>query len=120
MSRWTDLLTLADRSCLATFGIPVIYIPSVETRMELGGIPICLSGVFDEKREVVSLMGGGGIEAAILQPTVEIRLADLGIKPMAGDAMQINEQTYQIIEVQFSGKGMALLVLDQLKDPLGF
>ncbi|MBF0145982.1 MAG: hypothetical protein HQL84_08440 [Magnetococcales bacterium] len=46
-----------NRSCLATFSVPVVYTPSLENRMELGGTPINLVGILDDKREIVFLMG---------------------------------------------------------------
>ncbi len=117
MSRWDNLLNLANRTCLATFGVPVVYTPSLETRMELGGTTISLVGVFDEKRDIVTLMGTNGMDAVVPHPVVEIKVADLGIDPMAGDEVAVNGLTYRILDVQLDGKGMALLHLDQTVDP---
>lgn len=117
MSRWDNLLNLSNRTCLATFGVPVVYTPSMETRMELGGAPINLVGVFDEKRDIVTLMGSGGLDAVVPHPAVEIRVADLGIDPMSGDDVAVNGLTYRILDVQLDGRGMALLHLDQIVDP---
>ncbi len=116
--RWDKLLALVNRSCLATFGVPVIYTPSIETRTELGGTPIDLVGVFDEKWENVTLMGTGGMDAVVPHPVVEIKVADLGIDPMAGDEVAINGLSYRILDVQLDGKGMmALLHINQVVDP---
>ena len=116
--RWDNLLTLVNRSCLATFGVPVIYTPSMETRMELGGTPITLGGIFDEKWENVTLMGTNGVDAVVPHPVVEIKVADLGIDPMAGDEVVVDGVIYRILDVQLDGKGMmALLHLVQVVDP---
>jgi hypothetical protein len=116
--RWDNLLTLMNRTCLATFGVPVVYTPSMETRMELGGTPIALEGVFDEKWENVTLMGTNGMDAVVPHPVVEIRVFDLGIDPMAEDEVAINGLSYRILDVQLDGKGMAMLHLAQIVDPL--
>lgn len=85
--------------------------------MEFGGTPINLVGIFDEKREVVSLMGGDGMDAVIPRSVLEIRVADLGIEPMAGDDVSIDEVPYRVFEVQPNGKGLAVLILNKQMDP---
>ena len=117
MTRWNNLLTQVNRSCFSMFGVPVIYTPSLETRMELGGIPITIEGVFDERRETVSLMGAGGLDAVIPRPVVEIQLSELGIEPMAGDEVTVGGVSYRVQEVQPTGNSLAILVLVQQGDP---
>ncbi|MBF0437448.1 MAG: hypothetical protein HQL77_19085 [Magnetococcales bacterium] len=117
MSRWNKLLTLMNRSCFATFSVPVVYTPSLENRMELGGTPINLVGIFDEKREVVSLMGSDGMDAVIPRSVLEIRIADLGIEPMAGDDVTIDGMPYRVFEVQPNGDGLVILILNRIQDP---
>ncbi len=102
--RWNNLLTLVNRSCLSTFGVPVTYTP-------IAGDTISLVGVFNEKWENITLMGTNGMEAVVPHPVVEIRVADLGIDPMAGDEVIVDELTYRILDVQLDGRGMALLHL---------
>jgi hypothetical protein len=116
VTRWDNLLTQANRSCFSMFGVPVIYTPSLETRMELGGIPITIEGVFDERRETVSLMGAGGLDAVVPRPVVEIQLAELGIEPMVGDEVTVGALSYRVQEVQPTGGGLAILVLVQQGD----
>ena len=105
MSRWNNLLKLVNQSCLATFGVPVVYTPAPD------GTPINLHGVFDEKRDTVSLMGDGGLDAVVPHAVVEIRISDLGVDPLADDGVMVNGLTYRILDVQLDGKGMALLHL---------
>ncbi|MBF0339474.1 MAG: hypothetical protein HQL95_00745 [Magnetococcales bacterium] len=116
MSRWDNLLALVHRPCFATFGVPVTYTPAL-ARM-LGGTPIDLVGIFDGKREIVSVGGSGGMEAVTLHSVVEIKIADLGFDPMAGDDVAVAGLTYRILDVQPDGKGLAVLVLNQVYDPL--
>ncbi|MBF0214560.1 MAG: hypothetical protein HQM00_13530 [Magnetococcales bacterium] len=120
MSRWADLVGLVNRACVATFGIPVVYTPSLENRMELGGVPITLTGIFDEKREIVSLMGDGGMDAVIPRSVLEVGLAELGIEPMAGDDVAIGGLSYRILEVQSTTGGVAVLILNRQADPFAF
>ncbi|MBF0629337.1 MAG: hypothetical protein HQL91_14070 [Magnetococcales bacterium] len=110
MSRWADLVGLVNRACQSTFGVPVVYTPSLENRMELGGMPIALTGIFDEKREIVSLMGDGGMDAIIPRSVLEVGLAELGIEPMAGDDVTVAGVPYRILEVQLDGRGQAVLI----------
>ncbi len=114
------MLALMNRSCLATFSVPVVYTPSLENRMELGGTPINLVGIFDEKREIVSLMGGDGMDAVIPRSVLEIQLSALGIAPMAGDDVTIDGVLYRIFEVQPNGKDLAVLILNRMQDPFIF
>ncbi len=125
MSRWDKLLALVHRPCFATFGVSVIYTPSLDNRMELGGMPIHLTGIFDQKREMVALGGGDGLDAVTVRSVVEIRLADLiltgeVIVPMAGDDVTVAGLLYRVLEVQPDGNGLAMLVLNRIQDPFAF
>ncbi|MEO5330534.1 MAG: hypothetical protein H7839_00810 [Magnetococcus sp. YQC-5] len=125
MSRFDKLLSLLNRPCFATFGTLVVYTPSLENRMELGGMPITLVGIFDEKREVVSMDASAGMDAVIPRPVVEIKLSDLiltgeVIAPMAGDDVTIAGLLYRILDVQLDGKGLAVLILNRMQDPFAF
>lgn len=111
------MLKIVNRPCFATFGVPIIYTPSLETRMELGGIPINLVGIFDEKRETISLMGNDGLDAIIPRSVVEIQISDLGIEPMDGDDVMVAGVPYRILEVQPDGNGLAVLILARMQDP---
>lgn len=125
MSRWNRLLELVTRPCLATFGVPVVYTPSLDKRPEFGGAPITLVGIFDQKREIVALGGSGGMDAIAIHSVVEIRLSDLiitgeVIDPMEGDDMTISGLTYRVLDVQPDGKGLAVLILNRIQDPFAF
>ena len=116
MTDWTEAIANLQEACRDTFGVPVSYIPSVEKRPELGGMAIEITGIFDNARETVNLMAGGGrggMETVIPRPVVELRLADLGIDPMEGDEVVINSLTYTITDVQPDGHGTAVLFLSQ-------
>ena len=117
MTDWADALSDLQETCRDTFGVPVRYIPSVEKRPGLGGAAIEITGIFDDSRETVNLMGGGGMEAVIPRPVVEIRIADLGIDPMEGDEVTVNEITYRILDVQADSHGAAVLVLNRNREP---
>ncbi len=117
MTDWSDALDDLQEACRDTFGVPVRYIPSVEKRPGLGGAAIEITGIFDDNRETVNLMGGGGMEAVVPRPVVEIRIADLGIDPMEGDEVVVNEITYRILDVQTDGHGAAVLVLNRNREP---
>ena len=120
MNPFANLIRQANRTSLATFGVPVVYTPSVDSRPEFGGQPIQLLGIFDAKRQTDPMMGGfsnGGVEIGFTHSAVEIMVSDLGINPMTGDGVLINGMTYQVLDVQPDGKGMAVLVIDQVPDP---
>ncbi|MBF0263011.1 MAG: hypothetical protein HQL97_14370, partial [Magnetococcales bacterium] len=46
---WQFGLKQLHGSCLSTFGVPIVYTPSLDNRMELGGSPVSLTGIFDER-----------------------------------------------------------------------
>ncbi len=118
MTDWASAVSDLQGICLDTFGVPIRYIPSVEKRPGLGGMPIDVVGVFDDNREMVNLMSGGsgGMDAVIPRPVVELRVADLGIDPMEGDEMVISAITYRILDVQPDGHGSVVLVLNRNQD----
>ena len=117
--RWDNLLKLANRSILATFGVPVSYTPSLRNQPDLAEASFPIIGIFTEKNLNITLMGSGesGLDAMVPQPTLELRSSDMGFLPMAGDEVTVNGLTYRILDVQLDGKGMALLHLDQTVDP---
>ncbi len=114
---WADAVADLQDACLDQFGVPVRYLPSIEKRPGLNGVAIEISGVFDDNRQTVNLMGGGGMEAVVPRPVVEVRLVDLGIDPMEGDEVMVNEITYRILDVEMDGYGTAVLVLQRNRDP---
>ncbi len=116
MSDWSDAIADLQDACRDTFGVPVSYIPSVEKRPGLGGATIEISGIFDDSRETVNVMAGGGgsgMEAVIPRPVVEIRMSDLGVDPMEGDEVIVDGVTYRIIDVHLDGHGSAVLFLNR-------
>ncbi|MBF0115663.1 MAG: hypothetical protein HQM04_11570 [Magnetococcales bacterium] len=119
MSRWDTLSGLANRSCLATFGTPVAYRPALRNQPDLAEQSFPITGIFTEKNLSVTLMGAGanGLDAVVPQPTLEIRLSDLGFLPMTGDEVTVDGLLYQVVEVQPDGRGMALLRLARQPDP---
>ena len=119
MTNWSDAVSDLQSACQDTFGIPVSYIPSIEKRPCLAGAAIKITGIFDESRETVNLMaggGGGGMEAVIPRPVVELRLTDLGIDPLEGDEVVVDGVTYRIMDVQRDGHGSAALLLNRDRD----
>ncbi len=121
MSDWSNALTDLQTACQDTFGILVSYIPSMQKRPELGGTAIEITGIFDNNRETVNLMAGAGssMEAVIPRPVVELRLVDLGIDPMDGDEVIVNNVSYRIMDVQPEGNGTVVLFLSQKRNLLG-
>ena len=121
MSRLDRLIGLVNRSCLATFGIPVSYTPSLRNRPELEEQPIAITGIFDDRRVNLTLMGAGlnGIEAVVPQTTLELRLSDLGFDPMPGDEVTVNGLSYQVMDAQPNGTGLVTLTIVRMQDPLG-
>ena len=113
MNDWNKAVADLQDACLDVFGIAICYIPSIDARFELGGKPIDLVGIFDDARETVSLMGSSGMEAVVPRPVVEIQLADLGIEPMDGDEVVVNDIPYLILEVKPEGHGVVILVLSR-------
>jgi hypothetical protein len=116
---WADAVTGLQEICRDTFGVPVSYIPSVNSRPELQGQAIDITAVFDENREIVNVMagsGGGGMESLIPRPVVELLLSDLGIDAQEGDEMIISGVSYRIVDVHPDGLGAAVLVLNRVRD----
>ena len=119
MTEWQKAVGDLQTACLKAFGVPVVYTPSLDDRAELGGIPVNLTGIFNENRETVSLMGRDsvGIEAVVPRSTVEIKVSDLGFEPMSGDDVTLVGLTFRILEVEARVNGMAVLFLDRREDP---
>jgi hypothetical protein len=115
---WADAVTGLQEICRNTFGVPVSYIPSVNNRPELQGQAINITAVFDENREMVTVMSGsgGGMESLIPRPVVELLLSDLGIDAQEGDEMVISGITYRVVDVHLDGLGAAVLVLNRVRD----
>ena len=111
MSRWDTLSGLADWSCLATFGTPVSYRPALRNQPDLAGQTFPITGIFTEKNLNVTLMGGNGLDAIVPQPTLELRLSDLGFLPNVGDEVTVNSHLHKVVEVHTGGIGMVLLML---------
>ncbi len=119
MNEWQNAVADLQEVCWDTFGVPVRYIPSVEKRPGLGGAAIEITGIFDDSRETVNVMAGGGgsgMEAVIPRPVVEIRIADLGVDPMEGDEVIVDGSTYRIIDIHLDGHGAAVLFLNRDRD----
>lgn len=118
MSRWSNLLALANQSCLATFGVPVSYRPALRNHPELAEQPIAVTGIFDEHNADITLMGAGdnGLEVIVPQITLELRLSDLGFLPMAGDEVTVESIRYRIVEVRSDGRDTAVSSLTRLSD----
>ncbi|OSM07662.1 head-tail joining protein [Magnetofaba australis] len=114
---WTDAVASLDAACQQTFGIQVTYIPSMANRPDLYGKSISLTGIFDDAREMVTLMGGPGMEAVVPRPVLEIRSADLGFTPTEGDEVMVDGITYRILDVQPDGHGSIKLVLSRNPSP---
>ncbi|MBF0625841.1 MAG: hypothetical protein HQL82_13660 [Magnetococcales bacterium] len=116
MNDWQKAVDDLHSACRDTFGVPISYIPSLKNRPLLGGVAHDLTGIFDEARETVSLMGGGsgGMETVVPRPVVELRQADISITPMEGDTVVVGEISYRILEVQPDGLGAVVLVLNRV------
>ncbi|MBF0181327.1 MAG: hypothetical protein HQM03_14995 [Magnetococcales bacterium] len=119
MNDWQSGFDQLQSACLATFGVPMVYTPSMEIRMELGGVPVALTGIFDDRLEEVAIMGdgGAGMPAVIPRQTIEIRVADLGFDPVSGDEVAIDGVAYRIQDVRPNGAGMAVLHLARRQNP---
>ena len=119
MTRWDNLIKLANQSCLATFGTPVAYRPALRNQPDLAEQSFPITGIFTEKNLNITLMGAGanGLDVIVPQPTLEVRLSDLGFLPMVGDEVTVDGPLYQVVEVQSDGRGMALLRLARQQDP---
>ena len=120
MIRLDRLIGLVHRSCFATFGVPVSYTPSLRNRPELEEQPIAITGIFDDRRVNLTLMGAGlnGMDAVVPQTTLELRLSDLGFDPMAGDEVMVNSISYQVMDALPNGTGLVTLTLARMQDPL--
>ncbi len=113
---WQQMVDDIQSACRDAFGVLVAYIPSVEKRPELGGVVRELTGIFDEARETVSLMGGGsgGMDAVGPRPVVELRETDLTITPLEGDTVVIGDVSYRILEALPDGQGAVVLILNRI------
>ena len=120
MSRLDRLVNLVNRPCFATFGVPVSYTPSLRNRPEMEEQPIVVTGIFDDRRVNLTLMGAGlnGMEVVVPQTTLELRLSDLGFDPMPGDEVTVNGLSYQVMDSLPNGTGLTVLTLTRIPDPL--
>ena len=116
MTDWIDAISNLHDACRNVFGTQVAYIPSVEKRPEYEGIPIEITAIFDDNREVVDI-SAVGVDVVARRTVLDVILADLGIEPKEGDAVEINGVTYQVVDVQPDGYGSSVLVLSQERAP---
>ena len=121
MTRLDRMINLVHRPCFATFGIPVSYTPSLRNRPELEEQSIAITGIFDDRRVNLTLMGAGlnGLDAVVPQTTLELRLSDLGFDPMAGDEVTVNGISYQVMDALPNCTGLTVLTLTRMQNPLG-
>nr|CRH06138.1 conserved protein of unknown function [Candidatus Magnetococcus massalia] len=110
MMDWQKAVSDLNQTCRDTFGIPVLYTPQ-----EFGVSAKELIGLFDERREVVTLMGG--METEVQRPVLEVSSVELGITPTKGDQVTIQSQLYRVLEHQPHGQGNLLLMLEKMNDP---
>nr|CRH06579.1 Conserved protein of unknown function [Candidatus Magnetococcus massalia] len=107
---WHKAVSDLDQICRDTFGIPVLYTPQ-----EFGVSSKELIGLFDEQREVVTLMGG--METEVQRPVLEVSSQELGVIPARGDQVTIQNRLYRVLEHQPHGQGNLLLMLEKINDP---
>lgn len=110
---WDALLQQVNRSCMATFGVPVVYRPALRNRPEMGEQPLDVVGIFDERHSTFTLSGAGegGFETIVPRTTLELRSSDLGFEPLAGDTVMVDGVSYQVTDVQPDSRGASVLFL---------
>lgn len=116
---WDRAVAGLQQACRDAFGVAVAYRPSLRNRPELGGREVPVTGILDDRRETLTLMGAGesGIDAVIPRTTLELRPADLGFDPLAGDEATVGGVSYRVREAIPDGAGSTLLILDRLPSP---
>ena len=103
MNDWSEAVDGLLGACRDTFGIPVRYNPS-------DGDPIDTIGIFDAAHEAVEI-DTAGVAVSNRRPVLDFRCKDLGIEPEAGEIVEVNDSTYQVIDVQPDGQGGVRLIL---------
>ncbi|MBF0141095.1 MAG: hypothetical protein HQL74_12555 [Magnetococcales bacterium] len=116
MTEWDDALSGLHDACVDTFGVPSVYTPSLD-RIDLGGVPVDINGIFDESSVDYRLDDQLHLDAVLPRPVFDLKISDLGFNPMADDSITIGGKNFRVLEVQPDGKGMAKLLLKRILDP---
>lgn len=101
---WLDLAALAQNATRAVFAETITY-------QKAGpGALVVTVGEFDEAALEASLIDGGLVQSA--GPRISVRLADLpGGVAEKGDLVSVRSGSYEVMEVEPDGHGMARLIL---------
>lgn len=99
-----DLADAANLAVRNTFGSEVVYTPAA------GGGPYTFTAVLDRPYQAVS-MSPAEVELAGRGPVLDIRLADLPVAPVQGDALTVDGGSYTVEEVEPDGRLGAKLYL---------
>ena len=103
MTVFGDLTRAMSSIVLTTFGEPVVF------HLEGQAAPIDGAGVFSATHQEVD--ASTGVPVSMVQPVLEVRLADLPAKPTEGDAVTVQGVLYLIVEVRPDGHGFLKLML---------
>jgi hypothetical protein len=99
VSNWTAVRDLPIVAARDHFGQATVYTPA------LTGVPASIEAPFDAAYEEVIVEDGVPITAQ--RPMLDLRLADLAARPLAGDTYTVAGQTYEVTDVQYDGHGSA-------------
>lgn len=98
---------LADAAILAArneFGSTVVYTPAA------GGGPYTLTAILDRPYQS-TVISPAEVELAGRGPVLDLRLADLAVEPLQGDALTVDGGSYTVEEVEPDGRGGVKLLL---------
>lgn len=104
MTAYSDLVEKVDRAAQSALGgEPVTYAPEV-------GIPVTVTGIFDEQYVLAKGTAGTGVES--LGPAVFFRLEDLPTDPEEDEpTLTIQGKEYRVVERRPDGMGGIVLAL---------
>ncbi|MCA3195220.1 hypothetical protein [Cupriavidus sp.] len=103
MSVFSDLTRAMSSVVLNAFGEPVVF------HLEGQAEPLPGRGVFSAAHQEVD--ASTGVPVSMVQPVLEVRLADLPATPTEGDAVTVRGQRYLIVDVRPDGHGFLKLML---------
>ena len=114
---WQQAVADLQKSCRDLFGVPVTYFPSIRNRPEMAGRGVEVVGIFDNRRETITIMGTNSLGAVVPNITMDLRVEDLGFDPMEGDEITMGTVSYRVRDVLPDDCGTAILTLDRLPSP---
>jgi hypothetical protein len=105
MSNWKNLTSKLLDGCMKAFGTTATYAQSGEDEFDV-------VGVFDRTFEKVNLGQNEALDSEVI--SFGCKILDLDVTPKIGDELTIEDEEFQIREIQKDGQGHVKFLLSEV------